>query len=172
VGVDSKSTPHFYFGGGNPLADFPRINFFRRCTGLGLFLGQISETVLSFVRNMLTSLSIEGRIETTLRALNCSARAFENIVRAKGIKIPHATFIYAMAGTKSFENTLGTQLLEIANLMRDVQQHFQDIPIDWGQSEKVAMLLSLTMLKQMATEQGLNELAADADSALTQERIQ
>jgi len=119
---------------------------------------------------MPTSYSVEGRIEATLRALNCSGRAFVNIAWARGIKVSNSTFALAMSKeTESFDNQLGSSLLEVAHLMQNAQKLFSDVPINWNESEKIALLLSLVVMKQIAAEDGHLQLERDVEAALNHE---
>src|SRR5262249_61067764 len=122
---------------------------------------------------MLPTLSPEGQVDSILRSVNCSGRAFLDIVRAKGLDVPQTAFVRALhpdpAKRKSFHHKTGAKLVEIARLMRDVQNNFAEVPIAWAESDKVAWLVTWMMSKQVAQEAGLTDLANTADAAVNYE---
>jgi len=117
---------------------------------------------------MLATFSIEQRIDTALRDLQCSGRDFVLIAAEKGIKISNSTFV-RMSQTR-FDFKLGNQLLEVLKLMKAAQDEFKDIPIDWHQHDRVAQLLTLVLLRQIAAEEGYVQLQHDANEAIQLER--
>ena len=117
---------------------------------------------------MLATFSIEQRIDTALRDLQCSGRDFVLIANERGIKISNSSFVRMTQS--GFDDKLGNQLLEILKLMKAARDEFRDIPVDWHQHSRVAMLLTLILMRQVAAEEGYVQLRQDAEEAIWSEK--
>jgi hypothetical protein len=118
---------------------------------------------------MPTALSVEGRISAILSELHCSARQFIEIAREKGVNVSAFTLSQAMNDVRPLDPRIGQQLLEIASLMRSTQSYFADMPLSWGESEKIALLLVFMLLRSVSVEQHNDVLLDAAETVLAQE---
>jgi len=119
---------------------------------------------------MPATFSTEGKLSTVLHELDCSARNFVSIARERGIPISTGPFSQAMTGIRPFDVKLGRRLLEVARLMKTVRDEYQDIPIDWSQHERIALLLTLIVMRQVAQEEGFEQLQRDVEEVIRQEQ--
>ena len=122
---------------------------------------------------MPAAFSVEGRIASVLNSLQCSQRNFIAICKSKGVQISAGGFSEAMTDTRPFDRSVGLKLLEIAGLMLSTQDYFNrqvpSFPLDWSKSDQIAMLLTLTLLREVAAQEGFVELAQNAEYALNEE---
>jgi len=117
---------------------------------------------------MSATFSTENQIENALRELRCSGRNFAAIVSERGIRFSHTSFVRGMKD--GFDTELGQRLLELLKQMKTARDAYRDIPIDWSQHSRVALLLTLILMKEVAAEDGHEQLRHDLEEVIRQEQ--
>jgi len=117
---------------------------------------------------MLGTLSIENQIEVGLRELQCSGRNLPAIAAERGIKVSNSSFVRGMRD--GFDRELGPRLLEVVKMMKAARDAYADIPINWAEHSRVALLLTLIMMRHVAVEEGFVQLQHDLEEVIRQEQ--
>jgi hypothetical protein len=100
---------------------------------------------------MAATFSPENRIESGLRAFQCSGRNFVEIAKTLGLKISQGGFSEQIR--KGFDQETAQTLLGILERMRDLQDVVGDAPVDWAQTERVTRALTIRRIAQIAVEE-------------------
>lgn len=123
---------------------------------------------------MPAAFSNEGRIDTTLRELDCSQREFVETAKQLGIQISQGGFSDGMRSVNGFRRELGERLLEVAKRMSDLDRGVREsigVPINWSATSRVVKALVIRQVQRIAAEahhdHSLDLLEQRATSAVT-----
>jgi hypothetical protein len=101
---------------------------------------------------MPTALSNEGRILTSLRELDLPARNFVDLAKSLNVSISHGRLSEALNDKTCLDDATGTKLIELLSELKTVSGRFEDVPINWAATERVATLVVVTRVQRAALE--------------------
>jgi hypothetical protein len=101
--------------------------------------------------------STEGKIETGLRELQCSARNFVKISKTFGIAVSDGKLSEALGDKGRLDIIVGEKLLGLLGEMRDLQTTVS-APLDWSQADEVS--------KQLVTRREIKLAAMHDDESI------
>jgi hypothetical protein len=118
---------------------------------------------------MLSTLSAENRILTTLAALGCSELAFSRLVA--GI-VGRTTIVKAFRDSSApFTYSVADRLSERVGQMEELAKVIAPIPVDWTRTDQVSNALLIRMTARAALDLGLDEPELQAASNWATARI-
>jgi hypothetical protein len=86
------------------------------------------------------SLSVEGQIISHLAALKMQRTQFVRICESLSIPVSEALVSLCLGGRRTFTQWTGLKLLELANELTELQNHY-GVPLNWSATETIVTKL-------------------------------